>query len=117
MPAHDQPTPLARQKKKLWLFGAMFAAAGIGLLFTNEIAQLLGTAAASVRLATLLLTFSALVAAFLTIRCKHCGLSLVLHAMSHKDVGGWLPWLLTVKTCPRCGQPHGVKEHKESHTS
>lgn len=105
-PGHDLPTLVAPQKKKLWLFGGMFAIAGIGFLFTDEIAQVLRVAAVSVRLGTLLLTFGALAAAFLTIRCPNCGLRLVLYAMSHKGVGEWLQWVLSVKTCPRCGLPH-----------
>ena len=100
------PTLVAPQKKKLWLIGGMLAIAGIGFLFTDEISQILGATAVAVRLGTLVLTFGSLAVAFLTIRCPNCGLRLVLYAMSHKGMGKWLEWLLTVKTCPRCGLPH-----------
>lgn len=101
---NDLPTLVALHEKKLWLLGGMLAVAGIGYLFTDEIAQALGFAAVAIQLGTLLLTFGALAAAFLTIRCQNCGLRLVLYAMSHRGVGEWLQWLLTVKACPRCGE-------------
>jgi endogenous inhibitor of DNA gyrase (YacG/DUF329 family) len=105
----DAPALVASQKWKLWLFGGVFAAAGFGFLFTDGIAQGFGVDPFAVRIGTLLLTFGTLAAAFLSVRCPHCGLRLVMHAMSHQSVGQWLQWLLTVKKCPRCGLsvPHG----------
>jgi endogenous inhibitor of DNA gyrase (YacG/DUF329 family) len=105
----DAPALVASQEWKLWLFGGLFATAGLGFLFTDGIARGFGVDPFAVRIGTLLLTFGTLAAAFLSVRCPHCGLRLVMHAMSHESVGQWLQWLLTVKKCPRCGLsvPHG----------
>jgi DNA-directed RNA polymerase subunit RPC12/RpoP len=105
----DLPALVASQKWKLWLLGALFAAAGLGFLFTDGIARGLNVDPFAVRMGTLLITFGTLAAAFLSVRCPNCGLRLVMHAMSHQSVGQWLQWLLTVKKCPRCGlsEPHG----------
>jgi hypothetical protein len=108
-PNCDLPALIAQQKFRLWLFGGMLGLAGLGLLFTEEIANILSVAALSVRFAALLVTFSALAAAFVAIRCPFCGLKLVFYAMSQKGVGEWLHWLLEVRTCPKCGQSHEVK--------
>lgn len=110
-PSGDLPALIAQQKLRLWLFGGMLGLAGLGLLFPEEIANAFGVAAVSVRFATLILTLSALAAAFLTIRCPHCGLRLVFYAMSHKGAGEWLQWLLEVRTCPKCGSPHEIKNN------
>lgn len=99
----DVPALVASQEWKLWLFGGLFAVAGLGFLFTDGIARGFGIDPFAMRIGTLLLTFGTLVAAFLSVRCPHCGLLLVVHAMSHQSVGQWLQWLLTVKKCPRCG--------------
>lgn len=99
----DSPTLVASQEWKLWLFGGLVAVAGLGFLFTDWIAGGLGVDPFVVRLGTLLLTFGTLAAAFLSVRCPHCGLRLVMYAMSRQSIGQWLHWLLTVRNCPRCG--------------
>ena len=109
-PSSDLPALIAQQKRRLWLFGGMIGLAGLGLLFSEEIANTFGVASVWVRFAALIVTFSALAAAFLTIRCPHCGLRLVFYAMSHKGVGEWLQWLLEVRTCPKCGRPHEAEK-------
>jgi predicted RNA-binding Zn-ribbon protein involved in translation (DUF1610 family) len=100
------PALVAVHEKKLWLLGGVLAVAGIGFLFTDEIAIGLGVAAVVIQLSALGLTCGSLVMAFLLIRCPNCGLRLVLYALSHRSMGGWLQWLLTEKTCPRCGYSH-----------
>ena len=105
MNENELPTLVASQERKLWLLGGLLAIAGFGFLFTDGIGRMLGVDAFVVRLGTLLLTFGTLAAAFFTVRCQHCGLRLVMYAISHKGVGAWLRWLLAVKKCPRCGLP------------
>lgn len=99
----DSPALVASQEWKLWLFGGLVAVAGLGFFFTDGIAGGIGVDPFAFRLGTLLLTFGTLVAAFLSVRCPHCGLRLVMYAMSRQSVGQWLHWLLTVRECPRCG--------------
>jgi DNA-directed RNA polymerase subunit RPC12/RpoP len=111
---NDSPALVASQEWKLWLFGGLVAAAGLGFLFTDEIAGELGADPFVVRLGTLLLTFGTLAAAFLSVRCPHCGLRLVMYAMSRQGIGQWLHWLLTVKKCPRCSLS---AQHADSHHS
>ena len=94
---------VASQERKLWLLGGMLAIAGLGFLFTDGIGRAFDVPAVVVQLCASLLTFSTLAGAFFAVRCTHCGLRLVMYAMSHKGVGEWLQWLLTVKKCPKCG--------------
>lgn len=108
----DLPTLVAPQKWLLWLAGAVLAVAGLGLFFPDAIDQLFGIDAVTVRLGALLLTFVTLAFTLFAIRCPHCGLRLVMYAMSRRGVGEWLQWLLTVKTCPRCGVPGNEKKLK-----
>lgn len=101
---NDKLRPLVTlQKWKLWVWGGLFAVAGLGLLVPDKIAPALGTIPVVINLAAVLMSFIALAGASLSIRCPQCGLSLVWHGVSQKNIGGWLSWLLEVNTCPRCG--------------
>lgn len=108
-PSSNLPALVAQQKPRLWIFGVLLGLAGLAFLFTEQIASVINIAAVSVQLAALAITFGVLAGAFSAIRCPHCGLRLVLYAMSHKGVGEWLQWLLDVQTCPKCGQSGRVK--------
>lgn len=88
------------QKWKLWLSGGLLAVAGVGFILPNCVAGI------AVELGALLLTFASLGSAISAVRCQHCGLRLVLHAMSNQSIGQWLHWLLSTKSCPRCGADH-----------
>ena len=96
----ELPTLVEGQKWKLWLSGALLVVAGIGFLLPNSIAGV------AVELGALLLTFGSLGWATYAVRCRHCGLRLVMHAMSNQSIGQWLQWLLSTKRCPRCGADH-----------
>jgi hypothetical protein len=102
----ELPTLVEGQKWKLWLSGALLAVAGVGFLVPDGVAGVLGLAGATVELGALLLTFVSLGWAIYTVRCRNCGLRLVMHAMSNQSIGQWLQWLLTAKRCPRCGADH-----------
>ena len=99
----NSPTLVASQEWKLWLFGGLVAVAGLGFLFIDGIASGFGVDPFVVRLGTLSLTFGTLATALLSVRCPHCGLRLVMYATSRQSIGQWLHWLLTVRSCPRCG--------------
>lgn len=98
---------LDSQKWKLWLLAAAVVIFGIGLLFHKEVAQIVGVDSTLVHIGALLLIFSTLSVAFISIRCPNCGLRLILHAMSHQEIGNWLNWLMALQTCPRCGHKKG----------
>ena len=100
------PTLVESQKWKLWLSAALLAAAAVGFLVPDGVARVLGNLGVAVELGALLLTFVSLGWAIYAVRCGHCGLRLVLYAMSNQSIGQWLQWLLTVKRCPRCGADH-----------
>ena len=101
------PTLIEGQKWKLWLSGALLAVAGIGFVLPNRLGG------ATAELGALLLTFLSLGWAIYAVRCPHCGLRLVMHAISNQSIGQWLQWLLTEKRCPRCGADHAGHLHRE----
>ena len=94
------PTLIEGQKWKLWLSGALLAVAGIGFVLPSRLGG------ATAELGALFLTFLSLGWAIYAVRCPHCRLRLVMHAMSNQSIGQWLQWLLTEKRCPRCGADH-----------
>ena len=96
----ELPTLVEGQKWKLWLSGALLAVAGVGFVLPSSVGGV------AVELGALLLTFVSLGWAIYAVRCRHCGLRLVMHAISNQSIGQWLQWLLTTKRCPRCGADH-----------
>ncbi|HZD53807.1 MAG TPA: RHS repeat-associated core domain-containing protein, partial [Woeseiaceae bacterium] len=38
-------------------------------------------------------------------KCPRCKLNLLWHGMTHATSADWFTWLVTVRTCPRCGYP------------
>jgi len=103
---NELPTLVESQKWKLWLAAALLAVATIGVLLPDDVARVLGTADVTVGLGALLLTFVSLGWAIYAVRCVHCGLRLVLYAMSNQSIEQWLQWLLMAKRCPKCGADH-----------
>jgi DNA-directed RNA polymerase subunit RPC12/RpoP len=100
----DKLLPLiTSQKWKLWVWGGLLAVAGLGLFTPDRFASVLGTQPIVINCVAVLASFIALAGASLSIRCPQCGLSLVWHGISQKNIGGWLSWLLKVRTCPQCG--------------
>lgn len=92
-------------KSKLWLSAGALAVAALGYLIPDSIGMALGVASVCIELTAVLLTFATLIWTIFAIRCAYCGLHLVMFAMSKRGIGEWLHWLLTVRQCPRCGQP------------
>ncbi len=45
----------------------------------------------------------------LSIRCPKCGLAWAWYAVTKQSLGEWVPWLLSVKQCPKCGFPSKEK--------
>lgn len=99
----ELPALIEGQQWKLWLAGAMLAVAGTGFLMHDGIGRTLDIPGVAVQLGAMALCIASLGWAAYAVRCKHCGLRLVTHAMSHQSIGQWLHWLLAVKRCPKCG--------------
>jgi len=38
-------------------------------------------------------------------RCPRCKVNLLLHGMTNAQNADWFTWLVTVRSCPRCGYP------------
>jgi hypothetical protein len=91
------------QRWKLRLAFAMALFSGSLMWFDHQIAAWLGVSQYLPTLVGTLLGFATLAIAVVTVRCPACGTSLVWFALSQKQVGGWLPWLLDETTCPKCG--------------
>jgi hypothetical protein len=45
---------------------------------------------------------ASLIALFLAVRCPRCGARLVWLAVKEQSAGNWLPWLLQLRSCPKC---------------
>ncbi len=50
-------------------------------------------------------TFMVFIAACVSIKCPSCGLKWFWSAVSGQESKKWLFWLLSLKSCPRCGEP------------
>ncbi len=79
--------------------------AGLVFMFPSQFAAVLGVRYFVVEVAAIFLCLAAVTLAWLSIRCSHCGLSLVRYGLLNQSAADWLKWLLTVKECPRCGAP------------
>jgi hypothetical protein len=102
----ELPVLVEGQQWKLWLAGAMLAVAGAGFLVPDGIGRTLDVPGVSVQLGAMVLCLASLGWAAYAVRCRHCGLRLVMYAMSRQSIGQWLQWLLAVKRCPKCGADH-----------
>ncbi|MCY4755444.1 hypothetical protein ACFP3P_21630 [Pelomonas aquatica] len=106
----ELPVLIERQQWKLWLAGVMLAVGGAGLLMPDGIGRTLDAPGVAVQFGAMVLCFVSLGWAANAVRCKHCGLRIVMFAISCQSVGQWLHWLLTVKRCPKCGSDHARRQ-------
>lgn len=102
----ELPALVEGQQWKLWLAGAMLVVAGAGFLMPDGIGRMLDISGVAVQLGAMVLCFTNLGWAVYAVRCRRCGLRLVMYAMSRQSFGQWLHWLLAVKRCPKCGADH-----------
>lgn len=91
------------QMWKLYLPMTMMVICGGGILFQGTLSELIGkgTTLTLVGLGGLFGMASFILATF-WIRCPKCKLKLFYFAVSKQELGSWLPWLLSQKTCPKC---------------
>src|SRR3989344_7172998 len=94
---------IATQKWKLWIWAGLIIMAGMGFLFSNQLASIFAINLLAVNIGSILVSFAAIVGASLSIRCPQCGLSLVWHGLSQKNIGEWLLWLPGGSKYPRWG--------------
>ncbi len=95
-------TLIHSQKGKLLFWGSILSFAGIGFLFPENLSLLLPVDMFFIDITATFLSVIVLVGASLSIRCQYCGLRLFWYAISEKNLGAWLDWLLHVEECPRC---------------
>jgi hypothetical protein len=101
------------QTWKLWLSLAGLLAAGLGLYMPSLLGGALGAAPALLSVVSVVAGLGVFIAAWTSLRCPGCRLSLVGHALSNQSHTAWLAWLITVQECPRCqySQPKGRQEN------
>ena len=90
------------QMWKLWLSLAGLVAAGLGLYAPRFLGGTLGADPALVSVMSVVAGLGVFIAAWVSVRCPECRLSLVGHALSNQSHTAWLAWLITVQECPRC---------------
>ena len=100
------PALIEGQQWKLWLAGVVLSVGGAGLLMPHGIGRILDVPGVAVHLGAAVLCCMSLGWAAYVVRCRHCGLRLMMYAMSRQSIGQWLHWLLAVKRCPKCGADH-----------
>lgn len=79
----------------------LVAAIAIGLAQLDQ--PPFGTAPEWTVLVSVIFGLGALVFGSLAVRCPDCGARWVWIAISERDHNEWLPWLLTLAACPKCG--------------
>lgn len=102
----ELPVLVDGQQWKLRFGAGLLAFGGASYLMPDGIAAMLGVSGAAADLGATALCLASFGWAASTVRCRHCGLRLVMYAMSHQSIGQWLHWLLAVKQCPKCGADH-----------
>ena len=105
-PQGELPALVEGQQWKLWLAGAMLAAACTCILIPGWVERMLDVPDVAVQLGAMMLCVTSFGWAAYAVRCRQCGLRLVVYAMSRQSIGQWLNWLLSVKRCPKCGADH-----------
>jgi len=90
------------QRHKLWIWGGLLIFSGVSPFFSEYIFYFLRIDPIVVDLGAVFIFLFSLLGAVFSIKCPKCRLGLVWYAMSKKDVGAWLEWLLNIKKCPRC---------------
>lgn len=95
-------TLIHSQRGKLLFWGGVLIIAGIGFLFPEKLSLLLSIDIFFIDITATFFSIVALIGASLSIRCQYCGLRLIWYAISEKNLGTWLEWLLHVEECPRC---------------
>lgn len=101
------PQPLLNkigQKLRLIVAGTLlalgFALASIAPLFLDRGKEILGL---TLLVAGCIAMFAAIPVAVRATICPKCRLRWLGYSMSHLRANEWLPWLLTMQRCPKCG--------------
>ena len=96
---------ISRSPWKLYIALGLVVAGGVLMLLPASI--LTSAFATKLAAAGAVIAVVGLLGLWLLPTCPHCGLKLFPHAISSLDVSGWLRWMMTVSTCPRCGYAAG----------
>ena len=88
---------------KLGLAALALTVAGIGMMLSKTLIDSISAGRfATVMLACVVMALGALVFACIAIRCPRCRAPWVWMAVSGQGHGVWLPWLMSLRQCPRC---------------
>jgi predicted RNA-binding Zn-ribbon protein involved in translation (DUF1610 family) len=108
MKAHPNLIRRSGQTWNIAVAGLCLLVAAIATGLAQIGLQSVGTALEWTALIGAVSGLGALVFGSLAVRCPDCGARWVWMAVSERDHNEWMPWLLTLHACPRCG--YGASE-------
>jgi len=101
---------------KRWCAGLLVICSAIGSFFPDAVAPAFGLSSLLIELTAALIGIAVLVWAARASRCPNCRENLLFYAMGNKGIGDWLPWLLSLRKCPKCGYSKESKSARDTHT-
>lgn len=102
---------------KLWLSLVGLIAAGLGLYAPRLLGEALGAEPVLVSVVSVVAGLGVFIAAWASVRCPGCRLSLVGHALSNQSHTAWLAWLVSVQECPRCQYSSPKREGRQENAT
>jgi hypothetical protein len=102
---YGEAMPRIKETNQSWklvlsLLGLLIG--GAGMLYGIHVMKEGGNLSVCIDLASLVTMFLTSLFAVISIRCPNCKLKWVWYAVSTKEVGEWLPWLISFQSCPCC---------------
>lgn len=95
--------PLLHAKRPRLIAGATFLVPiAVAVLFPSWLAAHVGVEAVLLEVGALVLFVALTWWLASDLRCPACGRNLFWYGVNEK-FGNWVNWLLTVRTCPKCG--------------
>jgi len=106
-----------QQTNQAWKLGLSVVGViigGAGMFYGIYVMKEGGNVPVYIDLAGLATIFLTSLFAVFSIRCPNCKLKWIWYAVSKKQAGEWLPWLLSFQSCPCCENIDGnpFRPHK-----
>lgn len=104
---------LLLNKRRILQGVCFFVPGALAVLFSGSIGSVLKLQSWLIAVVGLLALVVGLYWSASGAKCPSCRLNLLWHGMTHAQNADWFTWLVTVRSCPRCGYP--ASDRSERH--